>query len=184
VAYRLSQVEKRDDKMKLLQVFSAWQKWRMFWASALIVVGLSACTIAPRSTPTPTPPQLATPTPIQTAGDFQLVIAEPHQIMVYGPNTRPEPVTFTVTIEAVGEWTTPVTLSLQGPLHPTQYSFSPNPVTPPAGSFLTIHTSVVSSFGRQSLTLTVVGMSDSRVRSQEVRLDVPEVFPPPPSPTP
>jgi len=85
--------------------------------------------------------------------DFRLSISPQSQVVTEGQS-----ITFTVTVESLNGWTTPVSLSVSGLPYDATSSFDPNPVVPTSTSTLYVSTS--TSTGQFSLV--VVGEGEGR----------------------
>ncbi|GAB4578673.1 MAG: hypothetical protein Fur0022_14090 [Anaerolineales bacterium] len=108
--------------------------------------------------------------------DFTLSV-DPTELDVCTPNNA----VYTVNIGQVQGYTDPVTLSASGHPAGTTASFSPNPVTPPGTSSLTIGNMGVAAAG--SYSIQVDGVAATSTHTTTVTLDVFTAVPGVPTPT-
>jgi hypothetical protein len=94
-------------------------------------------------------------TPTSPSSDFTL-LANPASQAVCAGNA-----VYTVTVGSLFGFATPVTLSASGQPAGTTANFSPNPVTPPANSILTIGNTSGASPGNYNITITGLAVTRS-----------------------
>ncbi len=105
-------------------------------------------------------------TPALAAPDFQITINPASQSL--SPGTS---VSFVVGIGSIDGFSDPVDLSVSG-LPPTVTAFfSPNPVTPPGNSFLTLSASEDAEDGTFPLTITATGGGITHVADGQATVD-------------
>lgn len=103
-------------------------------------------------------------------GDFEVSVSPSSRTISQGSSTS-----YTVTVTSTfAEFSQPVTLSVTGLPAGASYSFSSNPVTPPAGGSIstTLSVSTSSSTPTGTYTLTITGTSYHLTRSAQVTLEV------------
>ncbi|MFL6583135.1 MAG: hypothetical protein ACJ8KU_01300 [Chthoniobacterales bacterium] len=110
-------------------------------------------TATPTATPVPTPTPTATPTPVP---DFSLSITPSSATVGHNGGT----VSYTVSVNRTGSFTSPLTMSVSGLPAGATGSFSPNPAT---GSSTTLTVTAAGSVNKGSYPFTVTGSGGSPV---------------------
>ena len=114
-------------------------------------------------------PLALVPTATHTAvasPDFQLTVSPSSQTLQPGSS-----VSFAIGVGSIGGFSAPVTLSVSGLPSGVSDQFSPNPVTPPGTSFLTLTAAANAPTGTFAFTITATGGGISHDATGSAKVD-------------